>query len=188
MTNNEFYTAVFEAKNSQELNTAIENYIIECARDWWKALRPTEREAIVLLDFNPSVVSSMLFFGTTPHCFADEYDTIKRVLYHKSADLAETKSDDFRHNFNSRMCGMVDLQHDGEAYQNEACETAQTIAATLGLSEGAAFDLRVLLTRESGKVKQVRETLHKTASEYRREFLGAAMTYLKYHYKDIMGE
>lgn len=188
MTNNEFYTAVSEAKNSRELNTAIENYIIECARDWWKALRPTEREAIVLLDFNPSVVSSMLFFGTTPHCFADEYDIIKRALYHKSADLAETKSDDFRYNFNSRMCGMVNLQHDGMAYQDEACKAALTIAANLGLSNDAAVDLRGLLMRESGKVKQARENLHRAAKEYRREFLGAAMTYLKYHYKDIMGE
>ena len=188
MTNNELYSAVSEAKNSHELNAIIENYIRERASDWWQALRPAEREAIVLLDFNPSVVSSMMFFGTTPHCFADEYDIIMRVLYHKSADLAETKSDDFRYNFNSRMCSMVDLQHDGEAYQNEARETAKTIAATLGLSENATFDLCTFLARESGKVKRVRESLHKTASEYRREFLGAAMTYLKYHYKDIMGE
>lgn len=188
MTNSEFYTAITEAQNSHELNTAIENYIYESARDWWKALRPAEREAIVLLDFNPSVVSSMLFFGTTPHGFVYDYDTIKNALYRKSANLAATKSDDFRYNFNSRICGMVDLQHDGEAYQNEACETAQAIAATLDLSEDATYDLRVLLARESGKVKQARENLHKTASDYRREFLGAAMTYLKYHYKDIMGE
>ena len=188
MTNNEFYTAVSEAKNSHELNTAIENYIIGCARDWWRALRPTEREAVVLLNFNPSVVSSMLFFGTTPHCFVDNYDTIKRALYHKSADLAATKSDDFRYNFNSRICGMVDLQHDGEAYQNEACETAQAIAATLDLSENATYNLRVLLAHESGKVKRTRDNLRKTTSDYRREFLGAAMTYLKCHYKDIMGE
>lgn len=188
MTNNEFYTAVSEANNSHELNTAIENYIIGCARDWWKALRTTEREAIILLDFNPSVVSSMLFFGATPHCFADEYNTIKRALYHKSADLAATKSDDFRYNFNSRMCDMVGLQQDGEAYQNEACEAARTIAATLGLSNNAAFDLRALLMRESGKVKQARNSLHKTTNEYRRKFLGVAMNHLKYHYKDIMGE
>ena len=188
MTNNEFFTAVSEAKNSQELNTAIENYIIGCARDWWKALRPTERDAIVLLDFNPSVVSSMLFFGTTPHRFADEYDIINRALYHKSANLAATKGDEFRYNFNSRIRGMVDLQHDGMVYQNEAYETAKTLAATLGLSENATCDLCALLGRESGKVKQARENLHKTASGYRREFLGAAMTYLKYHYKDIMGE
>lgn len=188
MTNNEFYTAVSEAKNSHELNAAIENYIIRCARDWWKALCPTEREAIVLLNFNPSVVSSMLFFGTTPHCFADEYVIIKRALYSKSADLAATKNDDFRYNFNSQMCGMVDLQHDGMAYQNEASEAAQTIAATLGLSNNAAFDLRALLMRESGKVKQAREALHQTANEYRRKFLSVAMNHLKYHYKDIMGE
>ena len=188
MTNYEFDTAVSEAKNSHELNAAIENYICESARNWWKDLRPAERDAIVLLDFNPSVVSSMLFFGTTPHHFVDNYDTIKRALYRKSADLAATKSDDFRYNFNSRLCVMVDLQHDGEVYQNEAREVAQIVAATLGLSEDAAFDLRVLLARESGKVNQMRENLHKTANEYRREFLSAAMTYLKYHHQDIMGE
>lgn len=188
MTNSEFYTAITEAQNSHELNAAIENYICESARDWWKALRPTERDAIVLLDFNPSVVSSMLFFGTTPHRFVDNYDIIKRALYHKSSNLATTKSDDFRYNFNSRICGMVDLQHDGMVYQNEAYETGKTLAATLGLSEDATFDLCALLGRESGKVKQARENLHKTTSDYRREFLGAAMTYLKYHYKDIMGE
>lgn len=188
MANNEFYTAVAEAKNSHELNAAIENYIIDCARNWWKALRPAEREAVVLLDFNPSVVSSMLFFGTTPHGFVYDYDTIKNALYHKSANLAATKSDDFRYNFNSRICGMVDLQHDGEAYQNEAYETGKTLAATLGLSENATCDLCALLGRESGKVKRARENLRKTASDYRREFLSAAMTYLRYHYKDIMGE
>lgn len=188
MTNNEFFTAVSEAKNSHELNAAIENYIIGCARDWWKALRPTEREAIVLLDFNPSVVSLMLFFGATPHCFVDEYNVIKRALYHKSADLAATKSDDFRYNFNSRLCDMVGLQQDGEAYQNEACEAAQTIAATLGLSNNAAADLRALLMRESGKVKQARDALHQTANEYCRKFLSVAMIHLKHHYKDIMGE
>lgn len=188
MTNNEFYTAIAEAQNSHELNAAIENYICECARDWWKALRPTEREAVVLLDFNPSVVSSMMFFSTTPNCFVNEYDIIRRALYQKSSDLAATKSDSFRYNFNSRLCRMVDLQHDGEAYQNEARETAKTIAATLGLSENATFDLCALLGRESGKVKKARENLHKTASDYRRNFLGAAMTYLKLHYKDIMGE
>lgn len=188
MTNNEFYTAISEAKNSHELNAAIENYIIESAHDWWKALRPAERDAIILLDFNPSVVSSMMFFGTTPHGFVWDYDTIKSALYRKSANLAATKSDNFRYNFNSRICGMVDLQHAGEAYQNEARETAKTVAATLGLSGDATFDLCTLLARESGKVKQAHEYLRKTASEYRREFLGAAMTYLKYHYKDIMGE
>lgn len=188
MTHNEFYTAVSAAKNSPELDTTIENYIIECAREWWKALRPTEREAVVLLNFNPSVVSSMMFFGDTSHRFVDNYDTIKRALDHKSAELAATKSDDFRYHFNEWLCDMVNLRHDGMAYQNEACEAAQTIAATLGLSNDAAVALRNLLMRESGKVKRVRESLHKTASEYRREFLGAAMTYLKYHYKDIMGE
>lgn len=188
MANNEFYTAVSEAKNSHELNTTIENYICECAREWWKALHPDERKAIVLLDFNPSVVSSMMFFGYTPHCFVNEYDTIKRALYNKSADLAATKSDGFRYNFNSRLRNMVDLQHDGEAYENEARETAQTIAAALGLSKDAAFDLMTLLVHESGKVKQARESLHKTTNKYRREFLGAAMTYLKYHHQDIMGE
>lgn len=188
MTNSEFYTAVSEAKNSNELNAAIKNYITECTRSWWKALRPTEREAVVLLDFNPSVVSSMMFFGTTQHCFANEYDIIKRALYYKSADLAETKSDDFRYNFSSRMCGMVGLQRAGEAYQNEAREAAQTVAATLGLSEKATFDLMTLLAHESGKVKRTRETLRETASKYRREFLSTAMTYLKYHHKDIMGE
>lgn len=188
MTNNEFYTAVSEAKNSHELNTAIENYIAECAHSWWRALRPAEREAVVLLDFNPSVVSSMMFFGTTQHCFANEYDIIRRALYYKSSDLAATKSDDFRYNFNSRICGMVDLQHAGEAYQNEAREAAQTIAATLGLSENATFDLMALLARESGKVKRTRESLRETTNKYRREFLRAAMTYLKYHHKNIMGE
>lgn len=188
MTNFELYTAVSEAKNSHELNTAIENYIVESARSWWKALRPAEREAVVLLDFNPSVVSSMMFFGTTPHCFDYEYKAIKNALYRKSANLAATKSDDFRYNFNSRICDMVDLQHDGETYQNEARETAKTIAAALDLSENAAYDLGTLLARESGKVKQVRENLHKTVSGYRRDFLSAAMTYLKCHYKDIMGE
>ena len=188
MTNNEFYTAVSEAKNSHELNAAIENYITECARSWWRALRPTEREAVILLDFNPSVVSSMMFFGTTPHCFANEYDIIRRALYYKSAELAETKSNDFRYNFNSRICDMVNLQQDGETYQNEAREVARTIAATLNLSKDATFDLLALLVNESGKVKQTRETLHETASEYRREFLRAAMAYLKYHYKEIMGE
>lgn len=188
MTHNEFYTAVSAAKNSPELDTTIENYIIECAREWWKALRPTEREAVVLLNFNPSVVSSMMFFGDTPHRFVDNYDTIKRALYHKSAELAATKSDDFRYNFSEWICEMVDIQHAGETYQNEACETAQTITATLGLSGSAAFDLRVLLERESRKVKQARNALHKTASEYRHEFLRTAMNHLKYHYKDIMGE
>jgi hypothetical protein len=188
MTHNEFYTAVSAAKNSPELDTTIENYIIECAREWWKALRPTEREAVVLLNFNPSVVSSMMFFGDTPHRFVDNYDTIKRALYHKSANLAATKSDDFRYHFNEWLCDMVNLQHDGEAYQNEALETAQTVAATLDLSKDAVYALRVLLARESGKVKQARKNLHKAASEYRHEFLRVAMNYLKYHYKDIMGE
>lgn len=188
MTNNEFYTAVSEAKNNTELSVAIESYIIASARDWWKALRPAEREAIVLLSFNPSVVSSMMFFGSTPHGFAWDYDTIKSALYRKSADLAATKSDDFRYNFNSWLCNMVDLQHDGEVCQNEARETAKTIAATLGLSDCAAFDLANLLACESGKVKQARKALKEAANEYRRAFLGAAMTYLKYHYKDIMGE
>lgn len=188
MTNSEFYTAVSETKNSNELTAIIKNYINECACEWWKALRPTEREAIILLDFNPSVVSSMMFFGTTPHYFARKYNIIKRALYYKSSELAATKSDDFRYNFNSQICGMVDLQHDGEAYQDEARETAKTIATTLGLSENATFDLCAFLANESGKVKQVRETLHKTASEYRRNFLGAAMVYLKYHHQDTMGE
>ena len=188
MTNNELYSAVSEAKNSHELNAAIENYICESARDWWKALRPTEREAIVLLDFNPSVVSSMMFFGDTPHGFVWDYGTIKSVLYHKSAILADAGSNDFRYNFNSRICGMVDLQHDGETFQEEARKTAKTIAATLGLSENATLDLCTFLARESGKVKRTRENLRKTTSEYRRKFLGAAMTYLKHHHQDIMGE
>lgn len=188
MTHNEFYTAVSAAKNSPELDTTIENYIIECTREWWKALRPTEREAVVLLNFSPSVVSSMMFFGDTPHRFVDNYDTIKRALYRKSADLAATKSDDFRYHFNEWLCDMVNLQHDGMAYQDEACKAALTIAANLGLSNDAAVDLRDLLMRESGKVKQARKNLHKAASEYRHEFLRMAMNYLKYHYKEIMGE
>lgn len=188
MTINEFYTTVSEAKNSRELNTAITNFINECACDWWKALRPTEREAIVLLGFNPSVVSSMMFFGATQGCFVREYDIVKRALYHKSAELAATKSDDFRYNFNSQICDMVDRQHDNEVCRDEVRRVAQTIAATLDLSTDAADDLCVLLTRESGKVKQVRESLHKATNDYRRRFLAMAMTYLKHHYKEILGE
>lgn len=59
----EFCNAIQSANDFRSLNSTVRGYLNQAAMQWWHGLRENEQKAIILLDFDPSVVTTMVFFG-----------------------------------------------------------------------------------------------------------------------------
>ena len=185
--------AIADSRNSTEMHEAITNCMRYIVLHWWNKLDTKYQKAIAMLDFNYSVLSSMMWF-TAQFGNMDDYKYIREAIH----DAVE------KHINN----GVVKYYSDGEAYlsfevshfvydidraachlfnakdrEKKIASELDKVFSTYGVSESVKKVTIDSAIRNSTIVNEQKEQCREDISEYRKEFLHAAMDYLRDNYK-----
>lgn len=174
-----FLAAAHSAADARTFRSVLRNYLNESAAQWWRGLRDNERQAIILLDFDPSVVTTMVFFGRD-WGFSGSYTEVMEAILEKAELLtAEKELDGW--DFDLRViAGYAQAQAQAE---QEARAKAATIARELSMSTGIST-LETLLMEHSGDVRNHKKWKTDHAKALRKAFLTDALNYLRSHHNE----
>ena len=174
-----FLTAARSTSNARAFRSALRNYLNESAAQWWRGLRDNERQAIILLDFDPSVVTTMAFFGRD-WGFGGSYTEIMEAILEKAELLANEEELD-GWDFDLRaIAGYAQAQAQAE---QEARAKAAAISRELSMSTGIST-LETLLMEHSGDVRNHKKWKTDYAKALRKDFLTDALNYLRDHHNE----
>lgn len=165
--------------DSRALRAALRGFLCDSAMNWWHGLEENQRKAIILLDFNPAVVTTMVFFGSD-WGFSGSYGDVLELILTKAELLAKeevTTAWDFELR---SIIAYVRLQ---AAAEKAAREKAMAVAQELGMVTGLSA-LKDLLVENSGEVRNNCKCKKELAKELRKEFLSDALRYIAQHYND----
>lgn len=170
---------VRNATDSRSLRSALRGFLCESAMTWWHELEENQRKAIILLDFDPSVVTTMVFFGSD-WGFGNSYTDVLDLILNKAELLATSEAQD-KWDYDIReIARHACMQAQAE---QAAREKAVAVAQELGMVTGLSA-LEDLLIKNSGKVCDNRKYKENLAKKMRKAFLSDALRYVKLHHND----
>lgn len=172
--------AVRNTTDSRALRSALRGFLCESAMTWWHGLEENQRKAIVLLDFNPAVVTTMVFFGDCDWGFGGSYGDMLELILDKAEMLATSEAQD---NWDYDIREIVLRARAQAQAEQVAREKAMTVAQELGMVTGLSA-LEDLLVENSGEVRNNRKHKKELAKEMRKAFLSDALHYLERHHND----
>lgn len=179
-----FISAIRSASNIHDFRSAVRKYLNNSAMQWWRKLQENERKAIILLDFNPSVVTTMVFFGGCDWGFGGSYGDVLEAILHKAALLDdEEQQGDWSNSFRT----IIDYAHAQAYAEQEARAKAAAIAQEMNLAAGHNA-LENLLVENSGAVRNNKKYKMECAKNMRKAFLDDALDYLRKNYNKEEGE
>lgn len=175
----ELTSTIRNTNSSRALRSALHGFLNDAAMTWWNGLEDNQRKAIILLDFDASVVTTMVFFGRD-WGFGGSYSDVLDLILDKAELLAqETDADSWDYELRC-IIGCARQQMERE---EEARRTAAEIARDLDMETGINA-LEDLLVNNSGLVRASKKKKEAYAKEMRKAFLGDALFYLQKHYND----
>ena len=184
-TYNDFISAIRSASDIRAFRAAIRGYLNDSAMEWWHGLEDDERQAIILLDFDPSVVTTMVFFGRD--CgfgrdwgFGDGYHDVLDAIFEK-ADLLANEEE--LSNWDSDLCSVIYYARAQARAEKNARAKAAAIAQEMDLVKGYNA-LETLLVKNSGIVRDSKKRKAEDAKKMRKAFLADALYYLRENYKN----
>ena len=180
---NDYRNALETVRNttdSRALRSALRGFLCESAMNWWHGLEENQRKAIILLDFNPAVVTTMVFFSERDWGFGGSYSDMLELILAKAELLAE-EDDMAAWDFDIRSIVLYARHH--ALAKQAAREKAAAVAQELGMVTGIS-NLEELLVQNSGDVCYSRKRKKELAKEMRKDFLSDTLHYLKHHYND----
>lgn len=121
-TANAMLNAIATSINDTALHRNIKDYLHYAGKMWWESLTTAAKDAICLLDFDPSVVSSLMFFSRKGEYF-DDYLIIRDAI----SDLVNTIADEV---YPQYAHGYVPMPVDAERRSRYKFETQEAITAT----------------------------------------------------------
>ena len=179
----ELFFTIRNADSSRALRSALHDYLNNAAMAWWNGLKDNQRKAIILLDFDASVVTTMVFFGGD-WGFGGSYGDVLELILDKAEMLAQEDSsalEPWAQDYELRcIIGRARQQMECE---EEARRKAAEIARELGMETGVGT-LEDLLVNNSGLVRANKKQKEAYAKEMRKAFLEDALSYLQKHYND----
>ena len=179
----ELFFTIRNADSSRALRSALHDYLNNAAMAWWHGLEDDQRKAIVLLDFDASVVTTMVFFGRD-WGFGGSYGDVLGLILDKAEMLAQEDSsalEPWAQDYELRC--IVDRARLQRECEEEARHKAAEIARELGMKTGVGA-LENLLVNNSGLVRANKKKKETYAKEMRKAFLEDALSYLQKHYND----
>lgn len=183
-TYRDFISAVRSTSNIYDFRSAVRNYLNDSAMQWWRKLQENERQAIILLDFNPSVVTTMVFFSGCDWGFGGSYNDVLNVILHKAALLDEEEQQgDWSNSFRA----IIEYARAQAQAEQEARAKAAAIAQEMNLVAGYNI-LENLLVENSGAVRNNKKYKIECAKNMRKAFLDDALNYLRKNYNKEEGE
>ena len=179
----ETISTIRNADSSRALRSALHDYLNNAAMAWWNGLKDNQRKAIILLDFDASVVTTMVFFGGD-WGFGGSYGDVLELILDKAELLAKEDSsalEPWARDYELRcIVGRARQQMECE---EEARRKAAEIARELGMETGVGA-LEDLLVNNSGLVRANKKQKEAYAKEMRKAFLNDALRYLESHHDD----
>lgn len=174
--------AVRNTTDSRALRSALRGFLCESAMTWWNGLEDNQRKAIILLDFNPAVVTTMVFFGEHDWGFGGSYGDVLELILNKAELLAEEDPEDMT-KWDWEFSRIVSYARQQALAKQTAREKAAAVAQELGMVDGIS-NLEELLMQNSGAVCYNRKCKKELAKGMRKEFLSDALQYIARHYND----
>lgn len=174
-----FLAAARSASNAHTFCSALRDYLNESALQWWRNLQDNERQAIILLNFNPAIVTTMAFFGRD-WGFSNSYTEIMEAILEKAELLANEKELD---GWNFYLRTLADYARAQAQAEQEARAKAAAISRELSMSTGIST-LETLLVEHSGDVRNHKKWKTDYAKALRKDFLTEALSYLRDHHNE----
>ena len=178
-TYNDFISAIRSASDNRAFRAAVCGYLNDSAMKWWHSLEDNERQAIILLDFNPSVVTTMAFFSHG-WGFGSGYTDVMEAILEK-ADLLANEEE--LSNWDSDLRSIIYYARAQAQAEKDARAKAAAIAQEMNLVAGCNA-LENLLIENSGIVRDSKKHKMENAKEMRKAFLADTLYYLRKNYKN----
>lgn len=172
--------AVRNTTDSRALRSALRGFLCESAMTWWRGLEENQRKAIVLLDFNPAVVTTMVFFGDCDWGFGGSYGDVLDLILDKAELLAKAE---VQGKWDYDLSSIIHYARMQAQAEQAARDKAMAVAQELGMVTGLSA-LEDLLVENSGDVRNNRKHKKNLAKEMRKAFLSDALRYLEHHHND----
>lgn len=177
----ELTSTIRNAESSRVLRSALRGFLNDAAMTWWNGLEDNQRKAIILLDFDASVVTTMVFFGRD-WGFGGSYGDVLELILDKAELLAQEDSTAWEP-WDYELRSVIDRARLQMECEEEARHKAAEIARELGMETGVST-LEDLLVNNSGLVRANKKRKEEYAKEMRKAFLNDALRYLESHYND----
>lgn len=174
-----FLAAAHSAADARTFRSVLRNYLNESAAQWWRGLRENERQAIILLDFDPSVVTTMVFFGRDWGFGGGYHDVLDAIL--DKVDLL-TKEEELG-NWDYDLRTIIYYARAQVQAEQDARAKAAAIAQEMDLAAGRSA-LETLLVENSGTVRNSKKCKTEHAKDMRKAFLVDALNYLRKNYNN----
>lgn len=183
-TYSDFISAVRSASNIYDFRSAVRTYLNDSAMRWWRGLLENERQAIILLDFNPSVVTTMAFFSHGWE-FSDGYRDVLNAILDKVGMLVD--EEELQGDWSNSFRTIIHYAREQAQAEQEARVKAAVIAQEMNLTAGYNT-LETLLVENSGIVRSNKKYKMESAKNMRKAFLDDALNYLRKNYNKEKGE
>lgn len=168
------------ATDSRSLCSALRSFLCDSAMIWWHGLKDNQRKAIILLDFDPSVVTTMVFFGERDWGFGGSYTDVLDLILDKAELLAKAE---IQGEWDYDISSIIHYARMQAQAEQAAREKAVAVAQELGMVTGLSA-LEDLLVENSGEVRNNRKHKKNIAKEMRKAFLSDALHYVELHHND----
>lgn len=178
-TYRDFISAIRSTSDIRAFRSAIRSYLNDSAMQWWHGLRENERQAIILLNFDPSVVTTMVFFGRD-WGFGGGYHDVLNAILNKVDLLANAEE---LSNWDYDLRTIINYARAQAQAEQEARAKAAAIAQEMNLAAGHNA-LESLLVENSGAVRNSKKYKTEGAKEMRKAFLSDALSYLRKNYNN----
>ena len=176
-TYRDFISAIRSTSDIRAFRSAVRGYLNDSAMQWWHGLQENERQAIILLDFNPSVVTTMVFFGRD-WGFGGCYHDVLEVILDKADLLTNEEELD---NWDYDLRTIINYARIQAQAEQEARAKAAAIAQEMDLATGYNA-LETLLVENSGTGRNNKKCKTEHAKDLRKTFLADALNYLRKNY------
>jgi hypothetical protein len=177
----ELTSTIRNTNSSRAFRSALHGYLNDAAMTWWNGLKDNQRKAIILLDFDASVVTTMVFFGGD-WGFGGSYGDVLDLILDKAELLAQEDSSALEP-WDYELHSIIDCARQQMKCEEEARHKAAEIMRELCMETGVGA-LEDLLVNNSGFVRANKKRKEEYAKEMRKAFLGDALSYLQKHYND----
>lgn len=176
-TYKDFIATIRSTSDIHAFLSAVRGYLNDSAMRWWHGLQENERQAIILLDFNPSVVTTMVFFGRD-WGFGGGYTDVMEAILEKAELLVNEKE---LSNWDSDFLSIIYHAREQARAEQDMRAKAAAIAQEMNLAAGYNT-LENLLVKNSGAVRKSKKRKVEDAKEMRKAILSDALNYLRKNY------
>ncbi len=180
MYNRELKEKILAANDCSTFCKIIHDFMKDAAYNWFNALEEKERKALVMLEFDPAVATTMMFFskGDT-HLFSDIYTDVLEAILTKAEQLAKMgKLNTMGLDYMFQIVWNATKQVEEE---RKVRDRAAQIAMEFNMDTGIG-NLENILVKNSGKVREYKRAKYSFSRDLRKLFLHDLLDYLRANY------